>query len=135
MPEGAYRTGVPLEPGLAAEVELVVEDADTAQELRTGDVPVLATPRLVALVEEASVKAVEGRLEPGFTTVGQQVQLDHLAPSGVGDTVLASATLEHAKGRRLTFTVSVNDKRGLVAVGRVTRILVDRERFLEKVYD
>jgi fluoroacetyl-CoA thioesterase len=116
---------VPLEPGLAAEVELVVEDADTAQELRTGDVPVLATPRLVALVEEASVKAVEG----------QQVQLDHLAPSGVGDSVLASATLEHAKGRRLTFTVSVNDKRGLVAVGRVTRILVDRERFLEKVYD
>lgn len=112
----------------------MVGDADTAQELRTGDVPVLATPRLVALVEEAAVKAVDGRLDEGQTTVGQQVQLDHLAPSGVGDSVLASATLEHAKGRRLTFTVSVNDKRGLVAVGRVTRILVDRTRFLDKVY-
>lgn len=115
-------------------MELVVGDADTAQEMHTGDVPVLSTPRLVALAEEAAVKAVAGNLPEGHTTVGQQVQLDHLAPSGVGDTVLASATLEHHRGRRLTFHVSVNDKRGLVAVGRVTRVLVDREHFLEKVY-
>lgn len=126
---------MPLEPGLVAEVELVVADGDTAQELRSGDVPVLGTPRLVALCEEASVKAVEGHLDPGSTTVGLHVSLDHLAPSGVGDTVLAAATLEHHRGRRLTFTVSVNDARGLVAVGRITRVLVDRARFLEKVYD
>jgi fluoroacetyl-CoA thioesterase len=119
---------------LAAEVELVVADGDTAQEMQTGDVPVLSTPRLVALAEEASVRAIEGKLPEGHTSVGQQVQLDHLAPSGVGDTVLAQATLEHHRGRRLTFTVSVNDKRGLVAVGRVTRVLVDRNHFLDKVY-
>ncbi len=62
-----------------------------------------------------------------------QVQLDHLAPTAVGHKVVAVATVEKVNGRRIVFTVSVNDERGLVAVGRVTRVVVDLERFLEKV--
>jgi fluoroacetyl-CoA thioesterase len=121
-----------LRPGLAAAVELVVSDDDTALALRTGDVPVLATPRVVTLAEEATVMAIEGELGDGSTSVGYRVQLDHLAPTAVGGKVRAEATLESIEGRRLTFRVSVNDGHGLVAAGRITRVIVERARFLEK---
>ena len=61
-----------------------------------------------------------------------RVQIDHLAPTRVGGVVTAEATLEKVEGRRLTFTVSANDDRGLVAAGKVTRVVVDHERFLDK---
>ncbi len=124
---------VETEPGLRGEVTLVVGEADTAVSMRSGDVPALATPRLLALCEEATVAALDGKLEPGRTTVGMRVQLDHLAPTAVGVQVRAEAVLEKVEGAKLTFTVSARDERGLVGVGRVTRVIVSRERFLEKL--
>lgn len=124
---------MPLEPGSSASVDLDVGDDDTAIAMHSGSVPCLATPRVIALSEEACILVVEGRLADGATTVGQRVQVDHLAPTPVGQRVTAEATLEAVQGRRLTFTVSVNDDRGLVAVGRVTRVIVDTERFLDKL--
>jgi fluoroacetyl-CoA thioesterase len=123
---------MPVKAGQSASVELVVTDADTAIALRSGEVPVLGTPRLLALVEQATVEAIAGQLNPGETTVGMKVQLDHLAPSAVGHAVTADATVEKVAGRRVSFTVSVSDERGLVAVGRVTRVVVDTEKFLDK---
>jgi predicted thioesterase len=123
---------MPLRPGLSATASIVVSDADTAIALRTGDVPVVATPRVVRLAEEASVQAVDGELAEGTTTVGYRVQLDHLAPTAVGGTLQAEATLETVESRRLTFRVSVSDGRGLVAAGKITRVVVERARFLEK---
>jgi predicted thioesterase len=121
-----------LAPGLTASVTLVVAEADTALALRSGDVPVLATPRVIALAEQASVEAIANELPEGRTTVGYQVQLAHLTPTPVGGTVVVEATLEQVEGRRLTFRVSVNDARGLVAAGRITRVVVERARFLER---
>ena len=118
--------------GLAAAVELLVTDQDTAIAVRSGDVPVLATPRILALCEEACCAAVAGALGEGETTVGMRAQLDHVAPVNVGSTVRAEATLEKVEGRRLSFTVSVSDDSGLVAAGRVTRVVVQRREFLEK---
>ena len=123
---------MPLQPGLAAQVDLDVRDGDTAIAHRSGDVPVLATPRLIALCEEASVLAIDGRVPEGHTTVGMRVQLDHLAPTGVGCRVSAEARLDKIEGRRLTFSVSASDDRGLVAAGKVTRVVVDVEKFLDK---
>jgi predicted thioesterase len=123
---------MPLRPGLSAAVELEVTDGDTALALATGDVPVLATPRVVTLAEEATVLAVDGQLGDGTTSVGYRVQLDHLAPTAVGGKVRAEATLEAIEGRRLTFRVSVSDGHGLVAAGRITRVIVERARFMEK---
>ena len=123
---------MPLAPGLTASVTLVVDDADTALALRSGDVPVLGTPRVIALAEEATVAAIAAKLPEGRTTVGYQVQLAHLTPTPVGGTVVAEATLEQVEGRRLTFRVAVNDARGLVAAGRITRVVVERARFLER---
>lgn len=128
----AYCTRVLLQPGLTATVVLEVGPEDTAVALGSGEVAVLATPRLIALCEEASLRAVDGMLPEGHTTVGMRVQLDHLAPTAVGLKVTAEATLERVEGRRLTFTVAANDDRGLVAAGKVTRVVVDIERFLEK---
>jgi predicted thioesterase len=123
---------VTVTPGLRGEVTLDVGDADTAIALRSGSVPVLATPRVVALVEEASVAAIDGQMKDGESTVGMQVQLEHLAPTAVGQQVTAEAVVEKVNGRRITFTVSVTDDRGLVAAGRVTRVAVDVARFLDK---
>ena len=123
---------MPLQTGLTASVEMVVADDDTAIAFRSGSVAVLATPRLVALCEEAAIEAIEGELEAGSTSVGMRVQFDHLAPTMVGAPVTAEATLEKVAGRRLTFTVSASDPRGLIAAGKVTRVVVDVERFLDK---
>jgi predicted thioesterase len=121
--------------GMAANVTLRVEAADTATAVGSGDVPVLATPRVVALGEQATVEAVAGKLPAGHTTVGYRVQLTHLAPSPVGETVRAEVVLESVEGRRLVFRLSVNDGRGLVAAGYITRVVVERERFLENARD
>jgi len=118
--------------GLTAKIDLTVTANDTAQAARSGDVPVLATPRIIALVEEAAVAALAGHLLDGETTVSMRVQLDHLAPSAVGATVTASAKLEKVEGRRLKFSVSVSDARGLVAAGKVTRVVVERDRFMDQ---
>ncbi len=113
---------------------MVVTEADTARALRSGTVEVLGTPRLIALCEEATCAALSGRLAEGHTTVGMRVQIDHLQPTSIGTEVTAEATLERIDGRRLMFNVSASDTRGLVAVGKVTRVLVEVDRFHSKAH-
>lgn len=118
--------------GLRGEAKLVVTEADTAVALASGTVNVLGTPRLIALCEEASCRAIAGELSDSLTTVGTNFRVDHLQPSPVGAVVIAEAVLAKVDGRRLTFTVSASDERGLVAVGKVVRVVVDIERFMSK---
>ena len=121
-----------LRPGLHGSAKLVVSHEDTATAQRSGEVEVLATPRVVALCEEAAMAAVADELQAGQTSVGMRVQIDHLHPTAVGSSVAAEATLEKVEGRRITFTVSASDHCGLVAAGKVTRVIVETDRFLEK---
>lgn len=123
---------MPLRIGLTATVELTVHEADTAKALRSGDVDVLGTPRVLALAEEATMAAVKGKVAKGETTVARRVQLDHVAPSPVGNTVTAVASLDKIEGRRLIFAVTVSDSRGLIAAGKVTRVVVGRSDFLAR---
>jgi fluoroacetyl-CoA thioesterase len=123
---------VPVKIGAYAKVELIVTSADTAMALRSGEVPVLGTPRVVALAEEAAVAVLAGHLSLNETSVGTRVELAHLAPVLVGSKVRAVATLEKAEGRRLIFNVAVNDDAGLVAAGKITRIVVDTDQFMER---
>jgi predicted thioesterase len=118
-----------MQPGLTGTATLQVTTADTASALGSGDVDVLGTPRVVALAEAATVDAVRDRLEPGQTTVGTRVELDHLRPSAVGAHVRADAELVAVDGRRLAFAVRVLDGDAEVARGAVTRTVVDRARF------
>lgn len=128
----SYGTAVFVEPGLTARCSMVVSDHDTAIAVNSGEVPVLATPRLLALCEQTACTALAEKLGPGKTSVGAGVQFDHLVPVRVGSTVSAEATLDKVEGRRLVFTVTATDHAGLVGAGRMTRVIVDREGFLAK---
>ena len=119
-----------LEPGLQATVEETVTEAMTAERLGSGDVPVLGTPALLAMIEAAAVAAVADHLDDGDTTVGSAVELDHVAPTPVGVRVVATAALREVEGRRLRFAFEVTDPAGPVARGSHVRVIVDRRRFL-----
>ena len=118
--------------GLKGTASMVVGETDTAFAVGSGTVMVLATPRVIALCEQATCAALSGHLDDGCTTVGMRVQLDHLRPTAVGGKVEAEAVLEKIEGRRLTFMVSASDTKGLVAAGKVTRVLVEVDRFMDK---
>jgi predicted thioesterase len=121
--------------GAVTRVQLTVTDADTAQAVGSGDVPVLGTPKILALAEAATVGATATRLPPGLTTVGVRVELEHKAATPIGRTVVAEARLAKADGRRLIFEIAVREGETVVADGRVERVVVDRHRFLEKAFE
>lgn len=117
-------------PGDSAELWHTVTDGDTAAALGSGDVAVLATPRLLALAEAATVATVRPRLDDGQTSVGTRVNIEHLIASPVGATVVVRAQLVHVDGRLLRFEVAAEDDRGrLVGRAQITRVTVDRMRF------
>jgi len=122
-----------LEPGLAATVTLVVGPSDTAAAFASGAVEVLATPRLVGLLEEAAALAVGPALAEEQTTVGTRVEMRHLAATPIGMRVTASAELVAIEERRLRFRIQAHDERELVAEGTHDRAIINRARFLERV--
>ena len=91
----------------------------------------LGTPKVVALIEEAAVASLAGGLPEGATSVGTSVTIDHLAPTRVGSTVVAEATVTQVEGRRLRFGVKVSEGDAVVARGTHIRFVVDRASFLE----
>jgi fluoroacetyl-CoA thioesterase len=110
-----------------------VTDGDTAEALGSGDLPVLATPCLLAWCEAATCEAARSVLQPGQTTVGSRIELRHLRPTPLGGTVSVHATPLGADGRVLRFEVGATDARGTtIATGEVTRAVVDAERFLAR---
>lgn len=121
-----------LRPGRSGRAELTVGDADTAVAMGSGDVPVLATPRLVALCEQAACESLRDALGDGETTVGLAVDIKHLAPTAVGCSVVAEARLEAVDGRRATFACKVLQGDTEIARGRHVRVVVNREQFLDR---
>lgn len=120
-----------LRPGLRATVEHRVAEADTAAAVGSGDMPVLATPRLLAIAEAATVAALAGHLPPDTTSVGTRVALEHLRPTPVGGPLTVTADLVHIDGRLVRFDVAAYDAEGaIVGQAEVTRVLVERDRFL-----
>lgn len=111
-------------------MSLTVGDTDTAEHMGSGDVPVLASPRVLALAEQAAVRAIDGELAPDQTSVGAKAELEHSRPTFVGGTVTAEAVLLGVHGRRLEFSVTVTDGDGHeVASVRHERVVVPREKF------
>jgi fluoroacetyl-CoA thioesterase len=119
-------------PGLTGVASGGVTVANTAIALGSGDVPVFATPALAGLMEAAAVDALRDVLDDGQTTVGVQLDLQHLAATPVGMTVRAEARLMTVEGRRLTFRVSAADATEQIGVGTHQRVIVDRERFMHR---
>jgi fluoroacetyl-CoA thioesterase len=119
--------------GDSASIIFSVTDGATAIALGSGDVPVLGTPKVVALCEEAAVAALDGTLPDGATSVGAHITVDHNAPTAVGRTVTATATVTAADGRVVEFSVFVTEGETVVATGRHIRMVVDRNRFVARL--
>jgi fluoroacetyl-CoA thioesterase len=125
---------MPATIGLTGSAVHVVDDVDTAVALGSGDVPVLATPRLLAWCEAATVEALDGSLSDDETSVGTRVELVHASASAVGERITTTATVVAVDGRLVRYDVAATTEAGaLVAHGSVTRVVVDRQRFLARL--
>lgn len=122
-----------MEIGMKQTACVVVSTANVAAAMGSGDLDVFATPAMVALMENAAMKAVASALPEGSTTVGALMNTSHVKPSALGDTVTATAVLTEVEGRKLTFEVRAEDSQGLIGEGTHVRYIVDRERFLSKL--
>ncbi len=122
-----------LEPGVSAKVKGVVTADLTALSQGSGDVEGLATPVMVRMMEAAAIKALEGQLTTGMTSVGTRVDITHVAPTPVGMEVTAQATLVEIEGRMLVFAVSAEDQSGVIGKGTHQRVIVDKENFSGRI--
>lgn len=122
-----------LEKGLSACSSAIVNAENTAATLGSGDLPVFATPAMVALMENAAMLAVADALPEGSTTVGTEMNVTHIKASGLGAEITATAVLAEVDGRKLTFNVGARDAGGMIGEGVHTRFIVDREKFMAKL--
>ena len=122
-----------MEIGLEHTSTLVVEERHLACNVGSGDLQVLATPMMMALMENAAMLAVAPALEEGMSTVGGQISSSHIKPTGLGHTVTARAVLTEADGRKLKFHIEAHDEEGLIGEGDHLRFIVGREKFMSKV--
>lgn len=119
-------------PGLTAELEQRVTEADVASRWGSGLVPVFSTPALVGLMEGAAVRALRGSLPPGQTTVGGHIDVHHLAATPLGMGVHARAKLTAVDGRKLTFQIEAWDDVEPIGQAVHERFLIDAARFIAK---
>lgn len=110
-----------------------VEEHHLAIHVGSGDLHVLSTPSMIALMEEAAMRCVATHLEETQTTVGGKIAVSHLKPTAHGHSISATATLTKVEGRKLQFTVSASDEEGLIGEGEHTRFIVDRESFMKRL--
>ena len=122
-----------LEVGLKHTSELIVGDAVTAIQMGSGDMPVLATPAMMALMENAAMLAVADELPEGCTTVGGHIESSHLRPSRIGDKVSATAEVTKVDGKKIEFKVVAYSGETLLGEGTHLRFIVDRERCMSKL--
>lgn len=124
--------GMPDAPPQSAILSFTVTDADTAQAVGSGDLPVLGTPRLLAWCEAVTCAALAD-LPAGRTSVGTRVEIEHLAPNAVGDRVEVEAVVTERTERAVVLAVQARHGEGVVARGTVTRAVVDAQRFMSRL--
>lgn len=113
--------------------KFIVSASQTAEVMGSGDMPVLATPALVAMMENAAMLAARPLLQEGETTVGGSINVQHLKPSPVGAEVEATATLVQHEGRKFVFSIEARQGEVLVGTAEHVRFSVNRDRFLDKL--
>ena len=112
---------------------MTVTDTVTAIKMGSGDMPVLATPAMMALMENAAMLAVDDELPEGCTTVGGHIQSSHLKPSKIGDVVRAVAEVTKVDGKKIEFKVAAYSGNTLLGEGTHLRFIVDREKFMSRL--
>lgn len=122
-----------LKEGLTHTSELTVNEAVTAITMGSGDLPVLATPAMMALMENAAMLAVAPHLPDGSTTVGGHISASHIKPTPIGETVTATATIVKVDGKKIEFEVKAHWGDILLGEGTHLRFIVDREKFMSRL--
>jgi len=120
-------------PGLTGKSEMIVSKEDLVSDLEGVAVDVLSTPRLIQLLEAAAIEAIKQFVPPDYLSLGTWVKIKHLSPTPLGMRVIAHALLQEVEKSRLVFKVNAYDEKEKVAEGEHGRILVSKERFLQKV--
>lgn len=110
----------------------IVTEEDTAKVVKSGSLPVLATPVLSALMEEAACAAIRDGLADNETTVGGFIGLTHKAPTLPGETITAEATVTEVKGKKISYHITARDSHGEIGEANHTRFLVLADTFMEK---
>ena len=113
--------------------ELIVTGAVTAIAMGSGDMPVLATPAMMALMENAAMLAIAESLPEGCTSVGGYIESSHLRPSKIGDKISAIAEVTKVEGKKVEFKVAAYCGETLLGEGTHLRFIVDKERFMSKL--
>ena len=122
-----------IETGLKHTSERTVTDTVTAIAAGSGDMPVLATPMMMALMENAAMLAVKDELPEGCTTVGGHIESSHLKPSKIGAVVRAEAEVTKVDGKKISFRVAAYCGDTLLGEGTHLRFIVDKEKFLQRL--
>ena len=120
--------------GMKGEVATDVEKADTALEVGSGSLLVYATPCMVALMEGAACEALEGAIPEGKTSVGTELNIQHLSATPVGMAVRAEAEVTAVEGPVISFSVVAYDESGKIGEGTHKRVLVTEQKFLDRTY-
>ncbi len=122
-----------LTKGLSAQSTTIVTESNTAATMGSGDLAVFATPAMIALMENAAMKAVAEALPEGSTTVGTEMNATHIKASGLGAEIVATAVVAEVEGRKIVLNVGARDGESLIGEGVHTRFIVDREKFMSKI--
>ncbi len=123
-----------VEAGMKYTVKIKVEEKDTARAVGSGTLAVLATPKMITLMEEAAYKCIGAELENGSTSVGTLMNAKHLSATPVGMEVYATAEVTEVDGRRVAFKVEAYDESGIIGQGVHERFIVFEEKFVSKTY-
>ena len=121
--------------GMKGEVAALVEREDTAMEVGSGSLLVYATPCMVALMEGVACEAIQEALSDSQTTVGTELNIQHISATPVGLEVRAEAEVVAVEGKVITFEVKAFDEAGEIGKGTHKRVIVNTQKFLEKAYD
>ena len=111
-----------LKPGLEYRIERVVDSSMLTAHV--GGAGLFATPSMILLMEQAAHGAVEPQLGTGYTTVGYEVCVRHVAPAKEGETVFVTARLKEMNGHRLLFDVECAKDDVLVGSGTHKRAII-----------
>ena len=122
-----------IRPGSSGRAELLVDEEHTAPRVGSGKVHVLATPVMINLIEAAALEALDKHLPPGYQSLGTRLDVKHVAATPVGMRVVAEASISRIEGRTVFFAVSVKDEKELVGEGSHERVVVNVEKFSERV--
>jgi fluoroacetyl-CoA thioesterase len=118
--------------GTRAQVAHVVEHRHTLAALSPELPPVLATPWMIGWMEYACFEAQKPFCDPGETTVGTAIHVDHRAPTSIGQNVIAEAVLDRVEGRFYIFRVSARNEQQPIGSGFVHRAVVNVAKFMQK---